>query len=253
MRVKNLLVMSFGNREDQEIRDVRKGLKAKYAIQVETHFVAAVRAEKDRESGRWTQYDREQWKNVVNGTSGARRDYGAYFVFHYHGVYGCSGLGESAAEEGQLLADWLAHYAFDEYKFNSLDKVCFLACMAARDRADGSESLLDHFCRAMMDACELHGKEPPLVAGYDSIVTVLTANRKSKSAAPSLNTKEHIGQKQIGSQAEGQLARDHRERKFVWVYEQGSYRKVAVTESGWSDKRLHLPTNTDSVATIHMG
>jgi hypothetical protein len=250
MRVKHLLILSFGATDDpkQEVRGSVNALAKKYGSRPEVLSVWHYPSNIDGGTVEWGEPEPKKQSSSTGGGDGS--DYGAYVVFDYAGLSsGYLSLGaQNFADgvptgtfetDGQGVAAVFAEAAFDRHQMPAVGKVCLLACKATNPKAK-DRGLGDAFCDALAGECGKRKKAPPLVAGWDTMVTVAFPGHAEEKAS---GLEE--GRKVAGLDFRpGKEAAKH---KWVWVWGGSKYARKKAAGTGWSDAKK---TPDNKVAVI---
>ena len=134
-----------------------------------------------------------------------------------------------------------------------LGKVCLVACDVALPDP-GQPFLADAFCDKLAKLCAKASPAlaPPLVAGWDTFVTV--AFPANTSINKTLRNTTPVGSKvaQVASGVGGKaLAKSAPDHKWVWVWSGSKYERKRLSESGWSSKLSAQSTPDGKVALLN--
>jgi len=250
MRVKHLLILSFGATNDpqEEVRGSVNALAKKYGSRSEVlslwHYPANI------DGGNIDWGDPESMKQSSSTDGGDMSDYGAYVVFDYAGLTNgylslgaqnfADGIPTGTAEtDGQGVAAVFAEAAFDLRKMPAVGKVCLLACKATNPKAQ-DRGLGDAFCDALAGECGKRGKAPPLVAGWDTMVTVAYPGHENEKARA-------LGEGRKVAGLDYRPGKEAAKHKWVWVWDGSKYARKKAATTDWSDAKK---TPDNKVAVI---
>jgi hypothetical protein len=245
MKVKHLVIVGYLSEPPLEVVNGIGYLTERYSKKPGILDVKSYLLDGASEPGKYI--DEEETNASVKGD--AKHEVGAYFVFHYGPTaYGKLTPKEhkgktGATSDGYYMAQHFHKYAYKAAGHKHIAKVCLLACKGTVDSQGKPEhDFAEAFVQRLGDLCYADKVKPPLIAGWDSFVTIGYKNNLSLK-----NAKEEF-RNEPGRKVGGvgltikettynwgkNLAGAH---KWVWVWDEayGKVEKKLASVGGWSD------------------